>query len=65
MKKEIDIYDPIEEIHPPKKQINPKIKKVLIYLACGIVGILLAAGIIVLASVIFTGASTPEKAIAE
>lgn len=65
MKKEIDIYDPIEEINPPKKQMNPKTKKLLIYILCAVVGLAIAFCVIVICDYVFTGATTPQEAIAE
>ena len=65
MKREIDIYDSIEEIESRKKQLNPKTKKLLIYLLCAIIGIIVAVGVIFVADYLFTGAPSPEKAVAE
>jgi len=65
MKREIDIYDSIEEIEASRKRMSPKTKKVLTYLLCALVGVLVAVGLILLANFIFTGASSPEEAIAE
>ncbi len=65
MKREIDIYDSIEDIEASRKRLNPKTKKVLTYLLCALVGVLVAVGLILLANFIFTGASSPEEAIAE
>ncbi len=65
MKREIDIYDSIEEINASKKQMNPKAKKILVYSLCAVLGIVLAAVLIFVANMVFTGASSPEQAIAE
>ena len=65
MKREIDIYDSIEEIESRKKQVNPKTKKLLIYLLCAVIGVIVAAGVILVANLVFTGAPSPEKAVAE
>lgn len=65
MKREIDIYDPIEEINPPKKEMNPKTKKLFIYILCAVLGIAIAFGVIIICDYIFTGAPTPQEAIAE
>lgn len=65
MKREIDIYDPIEDKLPQKKKMNPKIKKVIIYILCVVLGVAVAAGGILLFDMIFTGAATPAEAVAE
>lgn len=49
----------------PQKQMNPKVKKVLIYVLCGIIGIAVAAAAIFLFGEIFAGAATPQEAVAE
>lgn len=64
MKREIDIYDSIEEIEASKKKMSPKTKKILIYILCGLLGIIVAAAIIIAADLIFTGAPSPEEAVA-
>ncbi len=64
-KKVIDIYDtPEEKSASLKKKMNPKLKKVLVYILCGILGIALAAVVIYLYNVVFSGAPTPEEAVA-
>lgn len=65
MKREIDIYDPIEDKIPQKKEFDPRLKKLIIYLLCAIVGLGVAFGIIVIADLAVTGASTPAEAIKE
>lgn len=65
MKREIDIYDDIEDKIPQKKQINPKVKKLLVYLLCMVIGLLVAFGAVWLYETVFSGAPTPQKAIAE
>ena len=65
MRREIDIYDPIEDKLPQKTQINPKFKKILIYLLCAAIGIGVAFGIIVIADLAVTGASSPAEAVKE
>ena len=65
MRREIDIYDPIEDKLPQKTQLSPKLKKFLIFLLCGIIGVGIAIGIIFVADLAFTGASTPAEAIKE
>lgn len=65
MKREIDIYDPIEDKIPQKKQLKPRTKKALIYIACAIIGLAVAAAVILVMSLVFTGASTPAEAIKE
>ena len=65
MRREIDIYDPIEEKIPQKKQMNPKTKKILIYALCVVIGLALAGGILLVYELAFTGASTPAEAVKE
>lgn len=65
MRREIDIYDPIEDKVVEKKQLSPKAKRALIYVGCALVGIIVAAVLIYVFDLAFTGAPTPEKAIAE
>ncbi|MBO5786491.1 MAG: hypothetical protein J6R45_04125 [Clostridia bacterium] len=65
MRREIDIYDDPADHIPQKKQINPKLKKALVYILCALLGALAAFGLIILYDSVFDGASTPEKAIAE
>ncbi len=59
-----DIFDPKLE-NKPIKEISPKVKKNLIYLACVLMGIAIAVGGILLFNYIFAGASTPQSAVAE
>ena len=65
MRREIDIYDPIEDKLPQKTQLNPKVKKFIIFLLCGAIGIGVALGIIFVVDLAITGASTPAEAIKE
>lgn len=65
MRKEIDIYDTPEEIKAKKKTMSPKAKKTLVYAFCTILGIVVAAALIIGFRAIFSGAPTPEKAVAE
>ena len=65
MRREIDIYDPIEDKLPQKKPMNPILKKIFIYLFCAIIGIGVAVGVIFVADLAVTGASTPAEAIKE
>ncbi len=65
MRKEIDIYDTPEEILAKKKTMSPKTKKVLIYILCAVIGVAIAAGLIIGFDAVFSGAPNPEKAIAE
>ena len=65
MKREIDIYDPDEVKNPPKKKMNPKTKKRLIYLLCVLIGIGIAFSAIALYDYIYPGADSPQEAIAE
>ncbi len=65
-KRVIDIYDtPEQKAASVHKQMNPKIKKILTYAVSGLLGIALAVGLIWLYDAVFSGASTPEEAIAE
>ncbi len=65
MRREIDIYDPIEDKLPQKAQLNPKLKKILIYLLCAVIGVGVAFGIILIADLAVTGASSPAEAVKE
>ncbi len=65
MRREIDIYDPIEDKLPQKKEFNPKFKKMLIYLLCAIIGVGVAFGIVVIVDLALVGADTPAEAIKE
>lgn len=64
-KKVIDIYDtPEEKAAPLKKSMDPKFKRVLVYILCGIIGLALAAGLIMIYNAAFSGAATPQEAVA-
>jgi hypothetical protein len=65
MRREIDIYDPIEDKQIQKKEMSPKTKKALIYILCAIIGVAVAAVIMLVLDLMFTGAATPEQAIKE
>lgn len=65
MRREIDIYDPIEDKLPQKKPLNPIFKKILIYLFCAVIGIGVAVGVIFVFDLAVTGASSPAEAIKE
>jgi hypothetical protein len=65
MRREIDIYDPIEDKLPQKKPLNPIFKKIIIYLLCAAIGIGVAVGVIFVFDLAVTGASTPAEAIKE
>lgn len=49
----------------PQKKMNPKVKKALIYVLCGIIGVALAAAAIFVFGAVFAGAATPQEAVAE
>ncbi len=59
------VIDYTEENKPQKPPMSSKTKKKLIYLGCAILGVLVALLGIYLIDFIFTGAPTPEKAVAE
>ena len=61
---EPEMFDPAG-VNKPIKPKNKKVKKVLIYLLCVVIGIAFAAGAIYSYKVIFTGSSSPEEAVAE
>lgn len=65
MNGEIDIFDMTEENKPQKPPMSKKAKKRLIYVFCVVLGIVLAALLVFIGSAIFSGASTPEEAVAE
>lgn len=65
MNGETDIFDMTEENKPQKPPMSKKAKKRLIYVFCVVLGIVLATLLVVIGSAIFSGASTPEEAIAE
>ena len=65
MRREIDIYDPIEDKIVEKKQLSPKAKKAFIFLGCALAGIILAAVLLYVFDLAVTGARTPEQAIAD
>ncbi len=65
MNGEIDIFDMKEENKPQKAPMSKKAKKRLTYILCAILGVLIAGGVILLGSAIFSGASSPEAAVAE
>ncbi|MBQ1206380.1 MAG: hypothetical protein IIX67_04160 [Clostridia bacterium] len=65
MRREIDIYDPIEDKIPQKKELNPIIKKIIIYLLCAVIGVGVAIAVIFIADLAVTGGSTPAEAIKE
>ncbi len=65
MRREIDIYDPIEDKIVEKKPLSPNAKKTLIFLGCALIGIIVAAVLLYIFDLAVTGAPTPEKAIAE
>lgn len=60
-----DIFDYTEENKPQKPPMSAKTKKKLVYLLCVVIGILIALGGIYAFDLMFTGAPSPEKAVAE
>ena len=60
-----DIFDYTEENKPHKPPMSAKTKKKLLYLLCAVIGIAVAAVLILIFNVIFQGASSPEAAVAE
>lgn len=65
MRREIDIYDPIEDKLPQKTQLSPKLKKLFIYSGCAIIGIVIAFLIIYAVDLMVIGAPSAPEAIAE
>lgn len=64
MNSEIDTSDLAEKNKPQRPPMNPKTKKVLTYLLCGIIGIAIAAGGIYGWSIFSKGSATPQEAVA-
>ncbi len=61
---ETDIFDMTEE-NKPQKVMSKKTKKVLTYLLCGIIGIAIALLAVLIFDTVFSGAPTPEEAVAD
>lgn len=59
------VIDYTEENKPQKPPMSAKTKKKLIYLGCAALGVLVALLGVYLVGLIFSGAPTPEKAVAE
>lgn len=59
------VIDYTEENKPQKPPMSAKTKKKLIYLGCAVLGVLVALLGVYLVGLIFSGAPTPEKAVAE
>jgi len=65
MRREIDIYDAPEDKLPQKKQLDPKLKKAFIYILCAVIGVAITLGGVFIYDMAVSGASSPEKAVAE
>lgn len=59
-----EIFDMKSE-NKPQKVMSAKTKKLLTYILCGIIGIAVAIGGIILYNFIFQGAPTPQEAVAD
>ncbi len=59
-----EFYDPAG-VNKPQKTFSPKLKRTFKYLLCIVIGIAVAVGAILLYDAIFSGAASPEEAVAE